>query len=602
MKYNKRMKYRLVTTWVVFTSISLCVFGWPSAASPADVASNPTPANGAISASRSPILRWGAGDSVQRRDGHMVFIGTDRRQVADAFYRNHPNVKVHVVSDPTLTLSTLRARTTYYWRVDQVNVASSPRVLKGAVWSFTTRAGQKAESFSDKFDVDHDFLKQPIAGHDWDGFLGRGVRETADRIAAADGKLYLQSTRGRYQEGWDPLGPLLYKTVSGDFKATVRVVDYESLSFNNCGIMARAANLADAGPGEDWISVDYFPIYGGVYGRMADDNRRTEKGSNGQGRGADKFLQLELVGNLFFLRHSADGVTWRELPASPITRNDLVNVPLQVGLFQATYSDNQGQVSFDDFSLECSDQVQTARLHTPLDGAKDQPPKLTLSWIPGSGALYHDVYFGTTRELVQNADREDDRVYKGRQDVVDVDYDVSDLADGETYCWRVDEVTDTEIHRGDVWTFTIYDRNLENFENYKSHDDLAERWSVVAGRGASLVQADARSGRQAMKLEWNAVESPGQCQVDFAFPEDQDWLSSTYAFRSLRVYFKGDTGSQFDQLYMAFEDHDWGSSRAVVEYEGDRANLSKPSWTRWDIDLRRLVENNPTSDSTTSRK
>ena len=96
------------------------------------------------------------------------------------------------------------------------------------------------------------------------------------------GKLYLQSTRGRYQEGWNPLGPLLYKTVTGDFKATVRVVDYERLSYNNCGIMARAANLDDAGSGEDWISVDYFPIYGGIYARMADDNRRTEKGSNGQ--------------------------------------------------------------------------------------------------------------------------------------------------------------------------------------------------------------------------------------------------------------------------------------------------------------------------------
>ena len=45
---------------------------------------------------------------------------------------------------------------------------------------------------------------------------------------------------------------------------------------------------------------------------------------------------------------------------------------------------------------------------------------------------------------------------------------------------------------------------------------------------------------------------------------------------------------------MAFEDNDWGSSRTVVEYDGDRANLNKPTWTRWDIDLRRLVENNPT--------
>ena len=166
----------------------------------------------------------------------------------------------------------------------------------------------------------------------------------------------MQSTNGRYQEGWNPLGPLLYKTVHADFKATVRIADYESLSFNNGGIMARVASDQDAGQGEDWISVDYFPIYGGIYARMADNGRRAEKGSNGQGRAADRFLQLERQGNLFFLRHSQDGNTWQELNGSPFIRQDMVNVPLQVGLFQATYSNNQGQVSFDDFVLHVSDQ------------------------------------------------------------------------------------------------------------------------------------------------------------------------------------------------------------------------------------------------------
>ena len=48
------------------------------------------------------------------------------------------------------------------------------------------------------------------------------------------------------------------------------------------------------------------------------------------------FLQLERKGNLFFLRHSQDGKAWQELNGSPFQRSDLVNVPLQVGLFQAT--------------------------------------------------------------------------------------------------------------------------------------------------------------------------------------------------------------------------------------------------------------------------
>jgi len=453
--------------------------------------------------------------------------------------------------------------------------------------------GRNVQDFSDNFDVDHDFLSQGVAERGWDGFLGKGPRETADRIAAAEGKLYLQSTRGRYQEGWNPLGPLLYKKVTGDFKATVRVVDYERLSYNNCGIMARVANLDDAGRGEDWISVDYFPIYGGIYARMADDNRRTEKGDNGQGRDADKYLQLELVGNLFFLRHSADGVNWQELPASPIARNDLVNVPLQVGLFQATYSQNQGQVGFDDFSLQRSGQVRTARLPTPNDRAKNQPPKLTLSWVPGSGALYHDVYVGDSLEEVTKADRDNRDVYKGRQDVADIAYDLSNLADGKTLYWRIDEVSDKQIHKGEVWSFTVYDRRLATFEDYKSTDALASQWIATDNGSVTLSETDARSGRQSLKLDSTDAESSDTCQVECTFPENQDWWSSTYAFRSLRVYFKGDRGNQFDRLYMAFEDNDWGSSRTVVQYEGDPANLRKPEWTRWGIDLRRLVENNP---------
>jgi hypothetical protein len=194
----------------------------------------------------------------------------------------------------------------------------------------------KAVHFSDGFDADHDFLSQGVADRGWDGLLGKGPRETADRIVAADGKLYLQSTRGRYQEGWNPLGPLLYKTVTGDFKATVRVVDYEKLSYNNCGIMARVANLDDAGPGEDWMS---------------------------------------------------------------------------------------------------------------------------------------------------------------------------ELSDGKTYYWRVDEVTDGQVHQGEIWSFTVYDRNLATFEDFGSTDDLVSQWVATGDASVTLATTVARSGRQSLKLEWNEPRS-----------------------------------------------------------------------------------------------
>jgi DUF1680 family protein len=559
-----------------------------------NTARNPTPADRAKGTDGTPTLRWQAGRTVQVRDGHMVFVGTRRQDVKDAFYRNHPNVKVYVESKATLMLPALSANTTYYWRVDQINEAVAPGTWKGKVWSFTTGQARDAKGFRDSFTVDHDYLSRGTTGTSWDGFVGKGPRETADRIATRDGKLFLQSTNGRYQEGWNPLGPLLYKTANGDFKATVRVVDYQKLSFNNCGIMARSANLDDAGKGEDWISIDYFPIYGGIYARMADNNRRSEKGSNGQGGNADRYLQLELIGNLFFLRHSKDGIAWKELPQSPITRNDLVNVPLQVGLFHATYSGTQGEVSFDDFAVVLGDPVKTARLHSPDDTAIDRPTTLSLSWIPGGGARHHDVYFGSSRQLVQAASSESNNgVYKGRQEFADIDYDCDGLEDGRTYFWRVDEVGETEVHPGPVWSFTVFDRNLANLESYGTTAAMAADWQASGTATVRLSEQGPHSGQRALQLDYNNADAPHHAMASHTFAEVQDWLSSAYSFRSLRVHFKGSPNNRAAKLYMVFEDKDWGMSRAVVAFAGDPESVQQPTWTRWDIDLQRLVEDNP---------
>lgn len=449
--------------------------------------------------------------------------------------------------------------------------------------------------FLDSFETPHDILADGVAPKSWDGFLGMGDRETADRIEIADGALHLQSTNGRYQEGWNPLGPMLYKTVRSDFKATVRIADYESLSFNNGGIMARVAQDQDAGKGEDWISVDYFPIYGGIYARMADDGRRAEKGSNGQGRGADRFLQLERKGNLFFLRHSKDGSIWQDLNGSPFTRNDMLNVPLQVGLFQATYSDNQGQVSFDDFALQLSEPVKHARLVGPAHQTTNLPPSVGLNWIPGNEATHHDLYFGTSVELVRQASPESaEDVYLGRFPADVMQQGVKDLDDGLTYYWRVDAVSDDGIHTGEVWSFSVYDRNLEDFESFASSEELTQRWKPVGPGSIALDSGQGRDGGHALRLmSGQEAKASDSVAAQLNFAQSHDWLSSTYNFRFLRIHLRGETGHQVTRLWLACEDNDWGGSRAEIDYPGDVADLNGDKWVRWDIDLRELLKTNP---------
>ncbi|MHC4109671.1 MAG: beta-L-arabinofuranosidase domain-containing protein [Planctomycetota bacterium] len=553
------------------------------------IASNPV--DGSVAVATSVKLSWSEGDKAQDKRGYLLFVGTNKTEVTDSFFRNHPNVKVYVVSSPEYELIGLEEGTTYYWRVDQVNESVAPGLWKGRVWSFSTLDVSSPKGFAADFNTDHDFLANDVGDTGWDGFVGKGEGETADRIASADGMLHVVSKDGRYEGGARPLGPLLYKSVTGDFKATVRIAEYQSISFNNCGIMARAADLKDAGRGEDWISVDYFPIYAGIYARMTDNNVRTENCNSGQGRSADKYLQLELIGNMFFLRHSSDGNEWKDLPCSPIVRNDLVNVPLQVGLFHATYSGNKGAVAFDDFTLEYGGSFKTARLDFPKDGQGQIPTKATLSWIPGTGGEHHDIYFGTSINAVIAANNRMPKgtsPYKGRQAVSDIDFEIDGLKDGTTYYWRIDEVAGEEIVVGEIWSFTTYDRNLADFAKYASTEDLSADW-IAGGK------ADVKLVGGALQLNYNNATSPYYALAEYTFGANQDWMSSEFSLRRITIDFKGDPANKSDdKLYMVFEDNDWGASRTVVEYNGDPANLRKRSWNRWDIDLRELAASNPT--------
>ena len=190
---------------------------------------------------------------------------------------------------------------------------------------------------------------------------GSDVNQTADAITTADanhpGQLYLKSTNAVWAEPWNPLGPFLYKVVEGDFIATVQVSDYAGTSaawvyHNNAGLMARNVADADAGAGEDWISVDYFPIWScGNMVRTADNGARAEPRNNGKGWNAYKFLQLERKGNTFFARISADGQTWENM-GDPFVREDFNDLPVQVGLAHATFSDSTGYAAFDNFVLQ----------------------------------------------------------------------------------------------------------------------------------------------------------------------------------------------------------------------------------------------------------
>ncbi|HRZ35033.1 MAG TPA: family 43 glycosylhydrolase [Candidatus Paceibacterota bacterium] len=228
-----------------------------------------------------------------------------------------------------------------------VTVASAP--LEGV-----TDTAQ-FQALADSFKTDRDYLAQGAEGTIWDGSLSQDDASMPEVIAAKDSVLRLQS-KGTVWDGGKPLGAFLYKRVPGDFVAEATVADYAGLSTrkvpgnNDGGLMVRVPKVADAGPGEDLVQLNFFPIWN--QGNMVTslDGGRSQKG-NMLAWDAHRHLQIIRQGTLFHFRTSADGEDWQDMPGSPVERKDLAGLPLQVGLYHASYGGDSSFVAFSNFRL-----------------------------------------------------------------------------------------------------------------------------------------------------------------------------------------------------------------------------------------------------------
>ncbi len=162
-----------------------------------------------------------------------------------------------------------------------------------------------------------------------------------------NGVLRMVSSNGGWS-GSRNTGPFLYKNVTGNFTAEVQVVSADFWWDNLGGLMARNANTDN---GENWVCLDYFPDYSvGNHSRNTVNGVSSEVGISGYP--ANTYLQLSRVGSTFYLKTSADGLTWTSLTGleAGITRADIGDV--QVGIFQSNFNaDWTGTMEFDNFSI-----------------------------------------------------------------------------------------------------------------------------------------------------------------------------------------------------------------------------------------------------------
>jgi len=97
--------------------------------------SGPNPADGDEDVSPTQILTWDAGAVAA---SHEVYFGTDSDAVKNATKTSPEYKGPKALGEESCDPGKLLLTTTYYWRIDEVNAASTDSPWAGNVWSFTT--------------------------------------------------------------------------------------------------------------------------------------------------------------------------------------------------------------------------------------------------------------------------------------------------------------------------------------------------------------------------------------------------------------------------------------------------------------------------------
>ncbi|MDA3923149.1 MAG: autotransporter-associated beta strand repeat-containing protein [Kiritimatiellae bacterium] len=216
--------------------------------------------------------------------------------------------------------------------------------------ALTAMVNAQASVVYDAFDVSHDYDSNGVAGTIWDGFFynvtgGNTTVAAVDANSSNAGTLTFRTTNGNWEHG-DNDGVLLYKTVEGDFDARIELVSMNNVKWHDAGLMARVADPADADAGEDWVAVKHFPDHNSCGLRSTDNSISS---NIVEVAGLQPWLRLVRSDNIFISYRSTDGVNWAQISAS--SRDDMDGLALQVGIWQATFSENEGNAQFDNFSL-----------------------------------------------------------------------------------------------------------------------------------------------------------------------------------------------------------------------------------------------------------
>jgi len=391
------------------------------------------PTDGATGVELSPTLMWNAGDGAAE---HEVYLGTNQTDVQNAT-TGSPEFKTTLLlgTESFTPAAPLDANTVYYWRVDEVTADDT--TTKGDVWQFHTITGQTSNPTPPHeelgVDVNTDLTWDAADGAtSYDVYLGTSFAAVDAATTATAGIFLDNTTETTYEPGVLTEATTYFWRI--DAAGPGGTTQGEIWEFTTGAAQATDPSPADGAAGvsltttlgwlPDLVNATHHDIYFGTSFSAVDGAQPGD---------------AEHMG------------TFPLAPPPPYSPGPLAGMTFYFWRIDSVTTDGvtQGEVWI--FRTGPA----KAQNPSPAAFAADVLVDANLTWTAGTGAVMHDVYFGTSLANVTNATLGAPLgVYLGTVPGSIID-PPGDLASETTYYWRVDSVAadGTTRTKGDLWRF-----------------------------------------------------------------------------------------------------------------------------------------------------
>ena len=512
---------------------------------PPRTAYDPNPADGTKLVDPNTTLSWTTGLGAKL---HTVFFGDNFDDVNNAT-TGLPQ------GTTTYTPGTLEFDKVYYWRVDEFAI---PNTYKGDVWSFRT---YPEIPITNPNLVGWWKLDDGAIALDWSGHGNHGTLENNPQWVAGfdgdalelDGTNFVELSTGLI--GSDKGSVCMWIKTT---QASTGMIFYGSSSSSGNGFGDEDElhiNMTSDG------GVEFY-----IEGGDNDVNPQAMAVNDDAWHHIAATWEVNGQANLY-----VDGGT----PISAAHTGNNFELAGRIRLGQPNtrelfYSGSIDDVRVYDYVLSPDEIAITMRGDVSLAWNPKPAPGSTsninevrsVSWSPGDFAAQHDVYFGTDKDAVDNADTSTPDIYRGQQSTT-IYTPPEGVEWGQTHYWRIDESnTDGTISKGRIWSFTVLDYIIvDDFESYNDlepEDPESNRiynaWldgyesptngSIVGYENPPFAeQSIVHGGKQSMPLFYDNSVGYSEAELTLTYP--RDWTEEGVGVLSL--WFRGNVAGFIEE-------------------------------------------------------